>query len=286
MMQLDLFAPAPSTAKAVRGADEDWNAFKARLEAAKGVDRFETLSFGEGGRGRWGKAGYTLELWHDVAGPTPGWRVSVAISVHNSGSSGPFGCTVWPSKDSAVVDAFRSVLGELAHTEAMEDGWEDCRRRAVDLRKIVAWCLEQAPIHLVGVDLASELEVMRAAAIEKEGRRRAMLHAKDRIEQAASVALWREGEGPYTGPSRSPYRELMDHSDGLAWQDRFVAEYHVTGAMPDRLEVVVYGHGKPSSAAIMAMAVERISAGVDVPVRLATEGEYVLCKSDREKIAW
>lgn len=291
-MQLDLFAAAvPSDPAPVRDTSASWKVFHARAERARTAGEFETLTWGHvdaEGRTSFGKPGLVLQFWYDAHGQVPGWRYRSDLSLPDQGSTGPFSHFIYPSRNAAMLSIFRVFIRDAASCITGAEIWDSDRRKAVAYRKLIAWCLKQAPPLLSGVYLADEFRDAIAASEAMRVRQKAMWAEKQRIHDLMSSAL----DAALPGPYHSGRGDIYD-PDEIEWKDRFVGEYHISGTMPS-LEVVIYSRGSdprshldPATESPMIEKVRAVlAAALDVPVRRCTKDEERLCKSDRERVIW
>lgn len=284
-----------------RRADDD--ALREQLRTARdeaeAAGAIETIAWGSGLKANktgdfWfsmphGKPGVIIKLWQVEPGR---WITALSTSHINGGGLSGFwhGDKGHATREAALIAVMRGRLRTCARAQSMRD-WGDAEhaREGKAAEEQADWAISMCPPLVYGVDLADEYARMVEAEVEEEQRRRAMLRQVSDLQQVAHDALYDEGE--YTGgPSWD--RTIVNNNipEGSAWQARFVGKYHVTGTMPDRLEIVVYSdrHDEKIEGddAVLARALARIAPAVDVPVRMATEAEYELCHADRGKVTW
>lgn len=192
--QLDLFAlitpPPPAAAPIDDRRREDWETFRARQEAAIGAGQVETLHWGKPDRTR-GPSFY-LDLWHDG----PGWRVRTSIAMGMGGSWGQFSHTLFPTREAAMIAAFRGQLRSTARALATRS---DDKVRQREMPRLAAWCIAQNDPLMTGVDLQREYDDMIEQESAREARRGAALSAVGDLARRATQLLRDAGVSAYSG---------------------------------------------------------------------------------------
>lgn len=245
----------------------EWEAFRAKQDAAEAAGEIETIKWGKGDRTR--GPSYHLDLWQDGEG----WRIRQSLATGMGGSWGQFTCNTFPTRQDAMLAAFRDQLRRSADFIVVDhDSRKDERAQH---EQLVRWIVGRL---IPGADLDTEYREMLRIATAREKRRttafRAVYDLHGRVEAIMkSIEIYAYGGSFQGGLMHNKAAKPCSGrgADPLGHAKAWPAEWAISGHAPDALSVTIYPRDGQTDSKTVRAAHDALSIALSEPIIMAAE---------------